>query len=302
MPWHLSNEHEDCNGWAVVKDSTDEVIPGGCHKTKADAMAHMAALVMNEDGNQMDSEQRVGRVLSTKNESKLREAMQAIVDVLAQLGADEDSRVAVGHMERRTVPMGDIEIREVEGKPVIGGYAAVFNRLSMPLMGFREQIKPGAFAGGLDGDIRALWQHDTAVVLGRTKSGTLKLWEDKHGLAFELIPPDTQAGRDAMVLIGRGDVDQMSFGFVVPRGGDTWDDDGDKEMLRTLNKVELIEISPVTFPAYPDTTAIVRALESAPENVQRALTARAIHIDAEQARARDRLLKQVRLIQIQRKR
>jgi HK97 family phage prohead protease len=214
-----------------------------------------------------------GRVLSSKNESRLREALALMTDVLAQLEGDEDERHVrslAGGFEHRSFALGDVEVRADASQPVIRGYAAVFNRLSQNLYGFREQIAPGAFTETLTGDVRALWQHDTAQVLGRTKNNTLRLWEDDKGLGFELIPPDTQVGRDAVALIGRGDVDQMSFGFNVPTGGDEWTE-GEGMPVRTVRKATLYEISPVTFPAYTDTSAILR---TAPEWVQRAL---AIH-------------------------
>lgn len=76
MPWHLDNNHPDCNGWAVVKDSDNSV--AGCHKTKAKALAQMAALYASEE----TMDKRLGRVLSAKNESKLREALTALSEVL----------------------------------------------------------------------------------------------------------------------------------------------------------------------------------------------------------------------------
>lgn len=248
-----------------------------------------------------------GRVLSSKNESKLREALAALSEVLAQLGEDEaDNERALRGLatafEQRCAPLSGVEVRAAEDgdRTVVAGYAAVFNRLSQPLMNFREQIAPGAFANSLTGDIRALWQHDTARVLGRTSNGTLKLWEDKRGLAFELTPPDTQDGRDALALIARGDVDQMSFGFTVPQGGDEWEtDDEDAMPIRTLRTVNLIEVSPVTFPAYLDTSAGI--LRNAPEWVQRALLPGGVDHNEEavsQARARlDLLRKRLDLIQ-----
>jgi HK97 family phage prohead protease len=217
-------------------------------------------------------EWRAGRVLSAKNEEKLRSAMQTLMDVLGQLEGDvlgESNGVdAVSH-EIRTIA-GGLEVRAQADQPAtILGHAALFNSPSV-FMGFRETIAPGAFADTLGGDIRALWQHDTTQVLGRTTAGTLRLWEDDQGLAFELDPPNTQTGRDAVTLIERGDVSQMSFGFNVPPGGDSWSEDGDGVPLRTLRAVSLMEISPVTWAAYPQTG--VGVMRSAPEWVQRALT------------------------------
>lgn len=222
-----------------------------------------------------------GRVLSAKNETKLRQALEALSEVLVQLekGDETDERSAAPSsvIEHRTYVIDGLTVRRTEGKPRITGYAAVFNRQSVMLYGYRETILPGAFADSLMGDIRALWQHDTAQVLGRTKAGSLRLWEDDNGLAFELTPPDTQTGRDAVTLIERGDVDQMSFGFNVPTGGDGWAEDDDGTPLRLLRKANLVEISPVTFPAYPDTAVAI--MRSAPDWVQRALTQGGVHID-----------------------
>jgi HK97 family phage prohead protease len=204
----------------------------------------------------MIAEIRAGRVLSAANESKLRAAMESLQAVLEQLGIEEtDSERASGvSLEQRFATIEGLEVRAEADKPAtILGHAALFDTKSVYMMGFRETIEKGAFSESLTGDIRALWQHDTARVLGRTKAGTLRLWEDDQGLAFELNPPDTQDGRDAVTLIERGDVDQMSFGFNVPSGGDTWAEDEDGIPLRKLRAVSLMEISPVTWAAYPQT-------------------------------------------------
>lgn len=233
-----------------------------------------------------------GRVLSSRNESLLREASAALTEVLAQLGEEQNAVRSAPGIETRGAPIQGVEIREINGRPVITGHAAVFHRLSVELYGFRERIAPGAFAESLSGDVRALWQHDSARVLGRTRSGTLRLAEDARGLAFELEPPDTADGRDALTLIARGDVDQMSFGFNVPDGGDSWEQEPGGLPIRTLTRVNLIEISPVTFPAYPDTSAAV--LRGAPDWVQRALLPAGVDhtLVTAQARARLALLKQ----------
>ncbi len=258
----------------------------------------------------MKRQQRAGRVLSAANENRLRDALSAmgaalssIEEILNQLGGDDRGlRFGASGVEERCVAMGGVEVREAEGgEPVIRGHAAVFNRLSVFLWGFREQIAPGAFVDSLGADVRALWQHDSARVLGRTAAGTLKLWEDNEGLGFEVTPPDTQDGRDAVTLIGRGDVDQMSFGFTVPIGGEEWSEDEAGIPIRTLKRVNLIEISPVTFPAYPDTEVGI-GMRNAPEwVVRRALQAQGVsdrEMSDDQARARldDLLRKRINLL------
>jgi len=109
-------------------------------------------------------------------------------------------------------------------------------------------------------DIKLLWNHDTASVLGSTRAGTLKLTEDERGLYVEASLPNTSVGRDAKELISRGDVDAMSFGFTVARGGDEWSSDGS---VRTLTKINLHEVSIVAFPAYTATagSTAVRGLD-----------------------------------------
>lgn len=157
--------------------------------------------------------------------------------------------------EMRAFRMDAVEVRvgDPVGKPLISGHAAVFNQLSQDLGGFREMIQPGAFSNTLkDGDARALWNHNADHVLGRASTGTLRLWEDENGLAFEIDPPNTQTGRDLVELIQRGDVDAMSFGFNTV--SDRWSN-GPEGTLRTLVEVRLYDVSPVTFPAYPQTSA-----------------------------------------------
>ncbi|MBN9547114.1 MAG: HK97 family phage prohead protease [Alphaproteobacteria bacterium] len=138
----------------------------------------------------------------------------------------------------------------------VEGYVATFGSVADLGGGLTETIQPGAFREALQnqGDILALMDHDMSSVLGRTRSGSLTLKEDEKGLAFSLELPNTQAGNDALALAERGDLGGMSFGFHVPKGGDTWE--GTK---RTLNKVDLREVSIVSaIPAYPDTTIALR--------------------------------------------
>ena len=163
-------------------------------------------------------------------------------------------------IERRNFNLSELRaITDEKGLRKISGYAAVFNSVSEELSWFKEKIEPGAFGESIGtDDIRALWNHDSNYVLGRNKSGSLMLVEDQHGLKIEIDPPDTQWARDLMVSIDRGDVSQMSFGFQTIT--DKWEMSEGVDM-RTLLKVRLFDVSPVTFPAYPDTEVGLRSLE-----------------------------------------
>jgi HK97 family phage prohead protease len=179
-------------------------------------------------------------------------------------------------MKREIRTLRCTELRAKTGdKPGIEGYAAVFNQRSQNLGGFRETIVPGAFSRALkeDQDVRALVNHDPNQVLGRTKSGTLQLSEDKKGLRFSVDMPDTQTARDLMTSIARGDVDQCSFAFSVRKQawGDGQDDDtGEKIAIRELHDVDLFDVSAVTYPAYPQTSVDTRSLfpDGVPEEVR----------------------------------
>jgi hypothetical protein len=143
---------------------------------------------------------------------------------------------------------------------------------------FREKVRAGAFMKSLSEkqNIRALWNHNPDIVLGSVKGGSLRLTEDAKGLRFELDPADTQAGRDALTTISRGDVDGMSFGFNIR--AQEWDESDPKNVIRTLVDVDLHEISPTPFPAYPSTKVSVRSVEDDFKD-------RAAAVNAEQLRA-----------------
>ena len=165
-------------------------------------------------------------------------------------------------VETRRVNVNEFEIRDAmegDGSTFVG-YGAVFNSPSQPLP-FIERIAPGAFSRSLRSrnEIKLFVNHDTSRVLASKRAGTLRLAEDSHGLRVEADLPDTTDGRDMAVLLKRGDVDSMSFGFSVPKGGDSWSDDGQQ---RELREVRLHEVSIVTgFPAYEATSASVRSLD-----------------------------------------
>lgn len=164
------------------------------------------------------------------------------------------------NIERRTYAVQEFRVdQETDAPPKIIGHAALFDSLSENLGGFRERIASGAFAETLKtADIRALFNHDPNFVLGRNKAGTLRLKEDKTGLAIEIDPPETQTARDLIVSMKRGDINQMSFGFRTVE--DRWNK-VDGEWIRTLLEVELFDVSPVTYPAYTQTDVAVRSLE-----------------------------------------
>ena len=168
----------------------------------------------------------------------------------------------IPNLERRVAPI--VVRMEGEGEmPVMRGHAAVVNAWSADLGGFREMITSGAFSECLGDDVRALINHDPNMVMGRTKSGTLRMKEDGDGLAIENDPPDTSYSRDLQVSMKRGDLDQMSFAFSIPEGGDSWKRAEDCIWERTITKIKrLFDVSYVTYPAYPDTSCAVRSLES----------------------------------------
>jgi len=154
----------------------------------------------------------------------------------------------------------EIELRADGDKKTLHGYAAKFESLSVPLYGFREKIRKGAFTESIKkNNVRALWNHNPDMVLGSTKNGTLQLEEDDKGLRFEVELPDTQAGRDAAVSVSRRDVDGMSFAFEAKK--QEWDEKDEKNVIRTLIEVDVKEISPTAFPAYPSTRVVARCVK-----------------------------------------
>lgn len=164
-------------------------------------------------------------------------------------------------MDRRTMVSRGTQFRAAEdnGELFIEGYFSVFNSNYEIAPGMTESISPGAFAGALGGDVRALTNHDTTLVLGRTKAGTLELREDGHGLWGRV--KINREDSDAMNLyrrVQRGDVDQCSFGFDIGSEETTVNDDGSVHW--TIKEIDpLYEVSVVTFPAYEETSVAARS-------------------------------------------
>jgi len=179
---------------------------------------------------------------------------------------DRESRFLSASVELRAA-----QDQEAQSKRIFG-YAAKFNVESENLGNdeyqFREIITPGAFDEALNDDVRALFNHDSSLILARSKNGegSLKIGVDSVGLWYEFEAPDTQVGRDLMTSIARGDVDQSSFSFKIADDGEIWEErkneEGQSVLKRTITKVSrLFDVSPVTYPAYPDATVALRSLE-----------------------------------------
>ncbi|HEY1307713.1 MAG TPA: HK97 family phage prohead protease [Vicinamibacterales bacterium] len=154
--------------------------------------------------------------------------------------------------------MGRVETRESAKTASLFGHAAVFNKettIDMGMFAFREQVAPGAFRRAIrEDDVRALFNHNPSIVLGRNRNHTLRLEEDSIGLRYEATLPKTVAASDVRELILGGYVTGSSFGFTLGAGDDIWDESEMKKgklPLRTIRNIaRLLDVSPVTYPAY----------------------------------------------------
>ena len=156
-----------------------------------------------------------------------------------------------------------VELRSAVGAAgpgLLAGYAAAYDKRSRDLGGFLEVIRPGAFTRTLDHgtDVVARFNHDDSMLLGRTSAGTLRLAPDARGLGYEVDLPNTTAGRDVAELARRGDVSHSSFAFYAVQ--DHWTTTETGAPLRELREVKLVDVAPVTSPAYEDTSVGLRSL------------------------------------------
>lgn len=167
-------------------------------------------------------------------------------------------------IEIRTWP-GKVELRangdDDNGVKSLEGYAAVFNVWSEGLW-FQEKIEPGAFSESIqEDDVVALFNHDPNLVLGRNTADTLELSEDDKGLLYVVTLPDSRTGEDIYVSVERGDVKGSSFGFITLEDKWEYPEGDDENVLRTIIKARLYDVSPATYPAYLDTTVAARSLD-----------------------------------------
>lgn len=212
----------------------------GKNEKEEDFISRCVPIVI-EEGTAKDNDQAVAICYSLWREHKKKK--------------ESSMYIKFDEMERRCLPKAELRLSDDAKSPKITGYAAVFNSWADIGGWFRESIRPGAFAKTIrENDIRALMNHNENYVLGRNKAGTLTLREDSKGLAVEIDPVPATWANDLLTSMKRGDVNQMSFGFQVNKAENDFDKDE-----RVLVDVTLFDVSIVTFPAYPTTSAQVRS-------------------------------------------
>lgn len=167
-------------------------------------------------------------------------------------------------MEQRYLPIHDMKTRaEENGDLYVSGYFSVFNSNYELWPGATESIAPGAFDESISGDVRALYNHNDDIVLGRTSAGTLKLEQDSRGLYGEIkINQKDSDAMNAYERIARGDITGCSFGFDIE--SEEYTENGDESVHWTITKVNpLYEVSPCVFPAYEATNINARSNQHA---------------------------------------
>lgn len=199
--------------------------------------------------------------------------------------------------ERRFLPQSSgvrVESR-ADGKKTLSGYAAVFFRDGNPGTEYEiwsdmvERVMPGAFDRAIrDGDdVRALVNHNPDAILGRTKSQTCRLSVDNRGLRFEVDLPDTQVGRDIAESVSRGDISGCSFSFIADRV--VWIEE-ESRTIRQIEAVRLMDVGPVTYPAYEATEVVARSVQPVIEERQKLTDERLRQRDRDAVDVRMRML------------
>lgn len=171
----------------------------------------------------------------------------------------ENEKFKIGNRRMKTIGT-NFMTREDSGDLFIEGYFAVFDSNYEIAPGLIESIAPGAFQNSLANDVRALTNHDTTLVLGRTKAHTLEISEDSRGLFGRIkINPNDQDAMNLYERVKRGDVDQCSFGFDIVSEDTEYLENGG--MHWTIKDVILYEVSCCTFPAYEETSISARSAQ-----------------------------------------
>ena len=183
----------------------------------------------------------------------------------------------MGQRENRA--SASFEVRAIDDATVeVAGYAAVFNQETVIGGQWREQIAPGAFRDAIDRDDVVFLINHEGLPLARSRSGTLELSEDEHGLHMRaLLDPSDPDVRSIVPKMKRGDLDKMSFAFVPTR--QSWDDDDDMPR-RTIEAAELHDVSIVTTPAYSGTEIGLRSLERHRKAQRKSQAARRLRMKA----------------------
>lgn len=167
-------------------------------------------------------------------------------------------RETVEGLELRAAPEGS------KSPGTLVGYAAKYDKYSCDLGYFREKLKPGCFDAAMGRcDVRALYNHEPHLLLGRSSAGTLRLTSDAVGLKMECDLPDTPTGREVAELVRRGDIQGQSFAFTTDIV--EWDTSGETYLRTVIEVKELFDVGPVTYPAYEDTTVAMRSYKAEQE-------------------------------------
>lgn len=181
-----------------------------------------------------------------------------------------EERSVIG-VEQRVLPIEELRVAtDEEGKAKIIWYASVFDQLSEDLGGWKERVNRRAFTKAVQQDVRAFFNHDPNMMLGRSSAGTLKLHVDLHGLLAEVTPPNTTYARDLLEIVSRGDIGGGSIGFRVAR--DRWAiEEGDVLVREVVELERLYDVSLVSLPAFPGTegSAHIRSLGPTDEDLRR---------------------------------
>jgi len=249
----------------LESEGAQEFINGDSDEPTAGIVSWMLWGGSYQKGNELDAQQWAERIISTLEEEDTGEKMSERKIDKVFTSAPKQVRPTPEHDIRFVA--NQFEFRALEGsKAVITGYASVFNKKSQVLGGgFVEVINNGAFTKTLQergaqtsrDDIKALFNHDTSLVLGSKRAGTLKLSEDKTGLYYEVqMDLDIPHHRSAYMMIERGDVTNSSFGFDVL--DERWNvpDNSNEPVVREVLETRLYEVSPTAFPAYQDSSVM----------------------------------------------